>query len=160
MVARGRPSGYGSGMTTRTPFLALAALLLAACGDKPEAPAEPVTRNPLEVLPNIAIPPGGQVLASEGGEEAASLLISTPMVVDSVVEFYRDVLSKPPYRLINESVNANITSFYVEQDGPPMWLTVEGLEAGGTLVRMSGAVTAADSARRMRADSATPESTN
>jgi hypothetical protein len=135
-------------------------LLLAACGDKPEPPAEPVVRNPLEVLPNIAMPPGGQVLASEGGEEAASLLISTPVTVDSVVGFYRDVLSKPPYRLINESVNAKITSFYVEQDGPPMWLTVEGLEAGGTLIRMSGAVTAADSSRRRPATPAGPDSTS
>jgi hypothetical protein len=131
-------------MTTRHAVYALTALVLMACGSEPEAPAETVL-SPVEVLPNIALPPGGEAIGNEGGTEAATLLISTPVSADSVVEFYRDVLSKPPYRLINESVNAGITSFYVEQDGPPMWLTVQGLEAGGTLVKMSGARTAADS---------------
>jgi hypothetical protein len=132
---------------------------LVACGDKPETPPPPVTRSPLEVLPNIPMPPGGKLLSSQGGEEAASLLISTPIAADSVAEYYRDVLSKPPYRLINESVNGAVTSFYVESTRP-MWLSVESLEAGGTLVRMSGAVTAADSTRRRPAESATPESTS
>lgn len=135
------PTATVRGMTTRHSLLALAAFAVAACGTEPETPAE-TTLTPVQVLPNIAMPPGGEALGSEGGSEAATLLISTPVSADSVVTFYRDVLSKPPYRLINESVNAGITSFYVEQDGPPMWLTVEGLEAGGTLVRMSGAIKA------------------
>ena len=127
-------------MNTRHFLTALAALVLAACGDKPEAPPAETVLSPLQVLPNIALPPGGEVLGREGGAEAATLMISTPMAGDSVVEYYRDVLSKPPYRLINESLNAGKTSFYVEQDGPPLWVVVEGLEAGGTLVRMSGAI--------------------
>jgi hypothetical protein len=139
------PTATVRGMTTRHSLIALAAVVLAACGGEPETPPAEATLSPAQVLPNIAMPPGGEALGSEGGSEAATLLISTPMVADSVAEFYRGVLSKPPYRLINESVNAGITSFYVEQDGPPMWITVEGLEAGGTLVRMSGAIKAADS---------------
>lgn len=149
-----RPAATVRGMTTRLAFCALAALTLGACADEPETPVE--TRlSPAQVLPNIAMPPGGQALASEGSSEAATLLISTPMAADSVAEYYRGVLSKPPYRLINESVNAGITSFYVEQDGPPMWLTVEGLEAGGTLVRMSGAIKADSTTARPPADSTT-----
>jgi len=102
--------------------------------------------SPIQVLPNIAMPPGGQVIGSAGGTEAASLIVSTPLASDSVAEFYRDVLSRPPYRLVNESVNGQVTSFYVEQEGPPLWVTVEHLEAGGTLVRLSGAAVKADSA--------------
>ena len=127
-------------MTTRYACIALAALVLVACADEPEAPPAETIISPVQVLPNVAMPPQGQVLGREGGTEAASLLMSTPVDSDSVVEYYRGVLSKPPYRLINESVNAAVTTFYVEQDGPPMWVMVEGLEAGGTLVRMSGAV--------------------
>ena len=119
-------------MTTRHALLALAAVTLVACGGEPEAPAE-TTVSPVEVLPNIAMPPDGQLLASEGGAEAATLLMSTPMAVDTVIAYYRDVLSQPPYRLINESVNGAVTSFYVEQDGPPLWITVEGLEAPAKL---------------------------
>ncbi len=127
-------------MTTRHALAALATLFLAACGEEPEAPPAETVVSPVQVLPNIAMPPEGEVLGQEGGAEAATLLISTPVTADSVVEYYRGVLSKPPYRLINESATAGVTSFYVEQDGPPMWVVVEGLEAGGTLIRMSGAV--------------------
>jgi hypothetical protein len=130
-------------MTTRLALLTLAALTAGACGGEPEAPAETVM-SPIQVLPNIALPPSGQIIGTEGGTEAASLIISTPMESDSVAGFYRDVLSRPPYRLINESVNGQVTSFYGEQDGPPLWVTVEHLEAGGTLVRLAGAAIKAD----------------
>jgi len=119
---------------------ALAAVVLAtACGGAPEAPEDETVMSPIQVLPNIAMPPGGSVVSSEGGVDAASLLVSTPMGVDSVLTFYRDVLSKPPYRLVNEAVTGKMTSFYVEQDGPSLWVTVEGLDAGGTFVRLGGA---------------------
>jgi hypothetical protein len=123
-----------------TRYLAtLAAIVLAAgCADAPETPEEQVM-SPLQVLPNIAVPPGGSVVSTEGGADAASVLLSTPLAVDSVLMFYRDVLSKPPYRLVNEALTGKMTSFYVEQEGPPLWVTVEGLDAGGTFIRLSGA---------------------
>lgn len=132
-------------MSTRL-IAALAALLAgAACsGGTDEAPPEEMI-SPFRVLPNITIPPGGEVVGSEGGQEAASLLVSTPMVADSVIEFYRGVLGRPPYRLVNEAVDGKRTTFYVEQEGPSLWVTVEGLDAGGTLVRLSGAAVKTDS---------------
>ena len=148
------PAATVPGMTTRHAVYALAALTLGACTKEPEAPTETVM-TPVQVLPNIAMPPGGEALGAEGGAEAASLLISTPVSSDTVVAFYREVLSRAPYRLINESLNAGTTSFYVEQDGPPLWVTVEPLEAGGTLVRMSGAVKADTSTAAPPSDSAT-----
>jgi hypothetical protein len=133
-------------MTLRPLSFVLAGLVLAGCGAEPEpAPLETAV-TPAQVLPNIPIPPGGEALGSEGGAEAAALLLSTPMQADSVADYYRDVLSKPPYRLINESKQGVITSFYVEQGSDtPMWVNVEALEAGGTLVRITGARAAADS---------------
>jgi hypothetical protein len=56
-----------------------------------------------------------------------------------VADYYRDVLARPPYRLINESTNDGLVSFYVEQDGPSMWVAVQGLTAGGALVTVAGA---------------------
>lgn len=131
-------------MLTRTGTTALCALILAACGGaEPDAPAEaelPI----VQALPNIPFPPGGQPLTSERGGDAAQLLVSTPLVVDSVVDFYRNLLSQPPYRLVNEATEKGVTSFYVEQDGPSLWVTVEGLEAGGSLVRLAGAAVRTD----------------
>jgi hypothetical protein len=126
-------------MNMRTGTTALCAALVAACGgagqDAPEEEQVPI----VQVLPNIPLPPGGQPLTSERGGDAAQLLVSTPVLADSVIAFYRDLLSRPPYRLVNEATERSITSFYVEQDGPSLWVTVEGLEAGGTLVRLAGA---------------------
>ncbi|HRP07601.1 MAG TPA: hypothetical protein PLL69_03845 [Gemmatimonadales bacterium] len=133
-------------MINRIAAMTVCGLVLAGCAkpaDAPEPPPVPV----FSVLPNIALPPNGQMVGTLGGEEAATLLVSSPMPADSVVDFYRDVLTRPPYRLINEAEAEGRTSFYVEQDGPSLWVTVEGLDAGGTLVRLSGAAVKPDPAR-------------
>ena len=130
----------------KMPVLTLvAALALAGCGGD-AAPAEPEMLSPIQVLPNIALPEGGEVVGTEGGVDAAVLVLSTPLPGDSIAEFYRRILSEAPYRLVNEDVTGSVTSFYVEQDGPPLWVTVEALEAGGTLVRLAGAAVKPDSA--------------
>lgn len=134
----GAPGATVRRMTTRTATIALCALILAGCGGGDDAPAE--SQMPVvQALPNIPLPPEGQPLTSERGGDAAQLLVSTPLEADSVISFYRELLSRPPYRLINEATARSITSFYVEQDGPSLWITVEGLPAGGTLVRLAGA---------------------
>ena len=80
------PTATVRDMTTRHSLIALAAVVLAACGGEPETPPAEATLSPAQVLPNIAMPPGGEALGSEGGAEAATLLISTPMVADSVAK--------------------------------------------------------------------------
>lgn len=139
----GLPGGYGGAtvrrMPTPTRLAALSALLLAACGGAEQQVPEEEPIPIVQVLPNIPLPPGGQPLTSERGGDAAQLVVSTPMMADSVIAFYRELLSQPPYRLMNEATERSITSFYVEQEGPSLWVTVEGLAAGGTLVRLAGA---------------------
>src|SRR5690606_7806045 len=129
---------------TRIPALLLAATLVAAGCSGDSGQPEPEPLSPLQVLPNIPLPEDGQVVGTEGGVDAAVLVLSTPMPADSVAEFYRNMLSDAPYRLINEDVTGNVTSFYVEQDGPPLWVTVESLEAGGSLIRLAGAAARPD----------------
>ncbi len=125
-------------MSNRTLSIALLALVAAAC-KSPEVPAEDAGLPMVQALPNIPLPPGGAPVSTERGGDAVQLLVSTPTPSDTVVAFYRDLLSRPPYRLINEAEDKGATSFYVEQDGPPLWVTVEGLPAGGTMVRLAGA---------------------
>ena len=114
-------------------------MLVAACGAGDQQAPEEEQLPLIQALPNIPLPPDAQPLGSERGGDAAQLLVSTPVSADTVVAFYREVLSRPPYRLVNEATAQQITSFYVEQDGPALWVTVQGLEAGGTLVRLAGA---------------------
>lgn len=126
-------------MPTKTTLFALLAVSLVACkGEEAAPPVEAQVSLP-EVLPNLPLPPGGQMLAREGTGSALQIIMSTVSPADSVVAYYREVLALPPYRLINEATTNGMTAFFVEQDGPSMWVAVQGLEAGGTLVTIAGA---------------------
>lgn len=130
------------------PLLSLTAVSLGACQQKPPA-AEAITPPRLEqVLPNIPLPPDGMALTSESSKDAMQFVFTTPASVDSIVAYYRDVLGKPPYRLINEATASGVTSFYVEQDGPPMWVAVQKNGTAGSLVTIAGAT--ADSAKKAK----------
>ena len=121
-------------------LLSLTAASLGACQQKPPA-AEAVEPPRLEaVLPNMPLPPGGMALTSGSSTDAMQFLFSSPAAVDTVVAYYRDVLGKPPYRLINEATTAGVTSFYVEQDGPSMWVVVQKNGESGSMVTIAGAV--------------------
>ena len=120
-----------------------ATLLLAACGkDAPPAPpAVPIE----QVLPNIPFPPEAEPMGSNRSEDAMQLSVASSVPADSVVAYYRTVLTQAPYRLINEGKAGDITSFYVEQDGPSMWVRVQPVDAKNSLVTIAGAK--GDSAR-------------
>lgn len=117
--------------------VAILALLGTACGKNEPAP-DPTP--PLaQVLPNIPLPPGATPMAREAGGDAVRLVVSSTSPADTVVAFYRATLSVPPFRLINEAKSGNLTSFYVEQDGPPMWVTVEPAGTTSSIVTIAGA---------------------
>lgn len=113
--------------------------MLVACKSGDAAPAPPPAA-PLEtVLPNIPFPPNAKTVASERADQALKLVFASNSPSDSVVAYYRTVLAAAPYRLINEGMSGNITSFYVEQDGPSMWVTVQPVDMNNSLVTISGA---------------------
>ncbi len=116
-----------------------AAALLAGCKGGDAAPAPPAAP-PLEtVLPNIPFPPNAEPVASERADKALKLVFASSSPSDTVVAYYRTILAAAPYRLINEGVSGNITSFYVEQDGPSMWVTVQPVDMNNSLVTIAGA---------------------
>jgi hypothetical protein len=126
-------------MPHKTTLLLLSIVTLAACQAKDAEPVEEVPVTLPEVFPNLPLPPGGQVVSRTGTGSAMQMVFSTPVAGDTVAAYYRDILAKPPYQLINESTNDGVVAFFVEQDGPSMWVAVQGLEAGGTLVTIAGA---------------------
>jgi hypothetical protein len=137
--------------------LSLATASLAACQQKPPV-AEAATPPRLDqVLPNIPIPPGGMALTTENSKEAMQFVFTSPSPVDSVLAYYRDVLGKAPYRLVNEATNAGVTSFYVEQEGPSMWVAVQKNGDAGSLVTIAGAVSDSTKAKAAPADSTKPK---
>jgi len=137
----------------RTPF-ALAALLtlasVAACQSaKPDAAPPPPAG--FEVLPNLPLPPNGMPLTSQASSDAMQIFAATEVGMDSVLAYYRSVLAEPPYRLVNETTTDSITAFYVEQDGPSMWITVQRNGESGTMVVIAGAATDTSAAGRAAA---------
>lgn len=121
------------------PILLAAVLAVGACADKAPVVEETPPPTMTEVFPNLPVPPMGQMVSREGAGNALQLVFATPTSADSVADYYRDVLARPPYELINEATTNGIISFFVEQDGPSMWVAVQGLEAGGSLVTVAGA---------------------
>ncbi len=116
-----------------------AAAMLAGCKGGDAAPVPPAGP-PLEaILPNIPFPPNAEPVTSERADKALKLVFTSSSPSDSVVAYYRAVLAAAPYRLINEGVSGNVTSFYVEQDGPSMWVTVQPVDVNNSLVTIAGA---------------------
>ena len=133
---------------------ALALLLtvaqLAACQSAKPAEAPPKQAG-LEVLPNIPLPPDGTILTTQASPEAMSVVSVTEVRVDSVLAYYRMILAKEPFRLINETMADSITSFYVEQEGPSLWITVQRNGPKGSMVVIAGAAADTSAAAKAKA---------
>jgi len=111
-----------------------ATVLLAGC-HKPK----PKEVNLSQVLPNIPLPPDPEPLIKETGTNAMSFLVVSRVAPDSVASYYRKVLSTDPFRLVNERTSGRTTSFYAEQDGPSIWITVSPNGSQGSMVVIAGA---------------------
>jgi hypothetical protein len=118
----------------RLTFALAATVLLAGC-HKPK----PKEVNLSQVLPNIPLPPDPEPLVKETGTNAMRVLIVSRVAPDSVVAYYRKILSAEPFRLVNERSSGRTTSFYAEQDGPSIWITVSPNGTQGSMVIIAGA---------------------
>ena len=136
-----------------TPFCAL----LLACGSD----VAPPTKSPstFTVFPNLPLPPGAKFVSRAGSSDALQITLFSPGEPTSVVEYYRDVLSKGRWRLISDQKKPDgKVVFYAEQDGPPIWVSVWPTDSAGTMVQLAGAVLAKDSAKAGAEPAPTPKS--
>jgi hypothetical protein len=72
------------------------------------------------------------------------------MEQEKVADYYRAVLTRGNWRLVSDIKNPDgSTALYAEQDGPPLWVRISKLtDRPGSLVQLSGAVSAKDSVPR------------
>jgi hypothetical protein len=116
-------------------FMIVATTLFAACH---KAPPKQVTLG--AAFKTLPLPPDGQTLVTEGGAEAMRVVTVTPWRPDSVLAYYRMVLSTDPFHLINERTVGKATALYAEQDnGPPIWVTISPNGTEGSQVILAGA---------------------
>jgi len=128
----------------RTQFvvaLALPIILLAGCTSRKAEEAAPPP--PLaQVLPVLPFPPDAQPVSTASGEDATQVTLTSPQSVDTVANYYRQVLGEAPFRLVNESSTGGVISFLADQDGPSLWVTIQSDGQGGSLVTLAGALVA------------------
>lgn len=127
--------GYISGMRIRLILpLLMAALFVTACHKSP--PKQVALESAFHLIP---LPLNAQALVKEGGTEAMQIVLVTPSTPDSVVAYYRRILSAEPFHLVNERTSGTSTALYAEQDGPPIWVTISPNGNEGSQVVIAGA---------------------
>ncbi len=124
----------------------MAILALVACKDK--APEPPKVS---QVFPNLPLPPNASLVSKGGSADALQITLISPVKAKDVETYYRDVLSKGGWRLMNDMRDRDgSVVLFAEQDGPPLWVRIKSTDDSvATIVELAGAVFA-DSAKRAK----------
>jgi len=124
----------------------MAILALVACKDK-----GPQTPKVSQVFPNLPLPPNASVVSRSGGADALQLTLLSPVKAKEVEQYYRTMLSKNGWRLVNDMRDKDgSVVLLAEQDGPPLWVRIKSTDDSvATLVELAGAIMA-DTTKRAR----------
>ncbi len=128
-------------------WVPLACALLLACGSESRAPKPPPFT---DAFSNLPLPPNPEFVSKSGSADALQITLRTPVDQAKVTEFYRTALTRGKWRLVSDIKNRDgSTALYAEQDGPPLWVRISKLtDRPGTMVQLTGAVSAKDSIPR------------
>ncbi|MBA3319040.1 MAG: hypothetical protein H0T50_13260 [Gemmatimonadales bacterium] len=126
-------------MTAFRILACLALLALPGCKDKDSEPAMPRVS---QVFPKLPLPPQATVLSRTGGPEAIQLSLRSPAKAKDVETYYRAVLSRDGWRLVNDMRDRDgSVVLLAQQDGPPLWVRIKSTDDSvATIVELSGAV--------------------
>jgi len=122
-------------------WAALAVLALVACKDgEPELEMAKVA----DVFPNLPLPPEATVVSRSGGPDALQLTLMSPVKAKDVEAYYRSLLSKSGWRLVNDMRDRDgSVVLLAQQDGPPLWVRIKSTDdSAATMVELAGAVLA------------------
>ena len=115
----------------------MAILALVACKDK-----APETPKVSQVFPNLPLPPNASIVSRSGGSDALQLTLRSPVKAKDVESYYRAILSKNGWRLVNDMRDRDgSVVLFAEQDGPPLWVRIKSTDDSvATIVELAGAV--------------------
>jgi len=124
----------------------MAILALVACKDR-----APQTPKVSQVFPNLPLPPNASVVSKSGGADALQITLMSPVKVREVETYYRAILSKNRWRLVNDMRDRDgAVVLLAEHNGQPLWVRIKSTDDSvATMVELAGAVLA-DTARRAR----------
>lgn len=118
-------------------MLLLALLAFPACSEPDRTPKARLA----DTFKDVPIPPEAEGLGRQTGTDAVQLMFRSRATPAQVADYYRARLKEAPWRLRSEAKLPNGTlTFYAEQDGPPLWVSIRPDSAtGGSLVDLAGA---------------------
>lgn len=124
--------------------LALVLLALGAC--RPDTSRQTATT--ADALPFLPFPPQAEVVSRAGSPDAVQITFRSKSTVDEVLNYYRNILVQGGWSLESDAQDAvGAAALYATKDGHPMWIRIsKAVGAEGSLVEVSGAVVARDSA--------------
>jgi hypothetical protein len=116
----------------------MAVLALVACKDE-EPPRAPKF---FDVFPNLPLPPDPRIVSKSGGPDALQLTLMSSAKARDVERYYRAVLSKDGWRLVNDMRNPDgSVVLLAERDGPPLWVRIRSTDdSAATMVELAGAI--------------------
>jgi hypothetical protein len=128
-------------------WMPLAGAFLLACGSEPRAPEPPPFA---KAFSNLPLPPNPEFVSRSGSADALQITLRTPLDQERVTQYYRAALTRGNWRLVSDIRNPDgSAALYAEQDGPPLWVRISKLtDRPGTMVQLTGAVSAKDSVAR------------
>ncbi len=115
-------------MRTFLVTLVAAVAVATACGSDAPAVKPP---DMMTAFPNLTLPPGGRFVARGGGADAAELVIHSPGSVEVESTYYREYLSKAPWRLVSDTKGpVGTVLLYGESETRPMWVRLREIDGG------------------------------
>jgi hypothetical protein len=122
-------------------FYSAACLLVLACGSEPRAAPPPPPPDFAKAFSNLPLPANPELVSRSNSSDALQLTVHSPEDFARVTEFYRQTLSRKPWRLVSDQTNPDgAVVLYAEQNGPPLWVRIWKLGDRGTMVDLTGAV--------------------
>ena len=140
-------------------WLSITAAVLIGCESEPPPPTPPAFGKAFSHLP---LPPNPQVVSRTGSADALQLTVYSPAESEQVTDYYRSTLTKGNWRLVSDTKSPDGTiALYAEHDGPPLWVRIwKAKERPGTMIQLTGAVVAKDSARPKTPSDSTTQRTS
>jgi len=120
-------------------WVAVAVLALVGCKDKePEIEMAKVS----DVFPNLPVPPEATVVSHSGGPDALQLTLMTPAKAKDMEAYYRGLLTKSGWRLVNDMRDQDgSVVLLAQQNGPPLWVRIKSTDdSAATMIELAGAV--------------------
>src|SRR6266496_4069721 len=131
-------------MSRAAPLLLVLPLLVAGCERRADGGQERTFA--ARALRGVLAFPQSSLISVAAGEEAAEVVLTTPVAMPDVAQWYRTNLPANGWELKTDQVDrAGAVTMYAEKGKRPLWLTLRANAGGaGTTYTLVGAVVAGD----------------